>query len=98
MGIYELITKDISAENETKRVIVSIRILYIIAFFAYTLDTIWVGIEAYKIYPYRTVAVGIMLIAFFMITYCTRTLTSVFLLMLLVVLLFLLFLFLVIFL
>ena len=46
MGIYELITKDISAENETKRVIVSIRILYIIAFFAYTLDTIWVGIEA----------------------------------------------------
>lgn len=82
MGIYELITKDISAENETKRVIVSIRILYIIAFFAYVLDTIWVGIDAYKIYPYRTVAVGIMLIAFFMITYCTRTLTAVFLLML----------------
>ncbi len=82
MGIYELITKDISAENETKRVIVSIRILYIIAFFAYVLDTIWVGIDAYKIYPYRTAAVGIMLIAFFIITYCTRTLTAVFLLML----------------
>ena len=82
MGIYELITKDISAENETKRVIVSIRILYIIAFFAYVLDTIWVGIDTYKIYPYRTAAVGIMLVAFFMITYCTKTLTAVFLLML----------------
>lgn len=81
MGLYDFITKDISAENETKRVIVSIRILYIIAFFAYVLDTIWVGLDAFKIYPYRTAAVGIMLIAFFILTYFSRTLIAVTLLM-----------------
>ena len=73
MGIYNFITKDISAENETKRVIVSIRILYIIAFLAYVLDTAWAGLGAAKIFPYRTIAIPIFIIALFIHTYFSKT-------------------------
>ena len=73
MGIVNFITKDISAENETKRVIVSIRILYIIAFFAYVLDTAWAGFSAAKLFPYRTIAIPFFIIALFIHTYFSKT-------------------------
>ncbi len=73
MSIYSFITKDIAAENETKRVIVSLRILYIISFIAFIIDTLLAGFDAVGTYPVRIAILFAANILFFVITYYSKT-------------------------
>ena len=51
MGLVKLITKEISEENADKRTMVALRILYIIVFIAFLVDTTLAGVGALKLYP-----------------------------------------------
>ena len=73
MGIVKLITKDISEENADKRTIVALRILYIIVFFAFIVDTVLAGAGALKLFPVRIITLMLANVILFVSTYKTRT-------------------------
>ena len=76
MGIWELINRDIKAENEDKRVIVTLRILYIVSLIAFILDLSFAGIEVISMFPYRILGFFAALIALYIYTYFSRTIIS----------------------
>ena len=51
--IHDFINKDVIAENENKRVIVALRVLYIFEFIAFVLDVLLAGTDVIKTFPYR---------------------------------------------
>ena len=71
--VYDFITKDVIAEDESKRVIVALRILYIVEFIAFILDVILAGADVVKAFPYRFCALLIANIFLFFHTYHSRT-------------------------
>ena len=82
MGLYSLIIKDVKAENENKRTIVALRILYIIVFIAFIIDSILAGVGVIERYPYRIFLLFAAVIILFIFTYHSRTLPSLILFML----------------
>ncbi|MBO4863214.1 MAG: GGDEF domain-containing protein [Eubacterium sp.] len=76
MGIVSLINRDIAAENETKRVIVALRILLIVVFIAFTVDTLLAGPGAVQMYPYRIFGLLGANIFIFVLTYHSKTRTA----------------------
>jgi diguanylate cyclase (GGDEF)-like protein len=74
--IRELINKDVKAKNESKRVMVALRILYIIVFLAFAIDTILAGKEVVTTFPYRVVGLFAVNIILFVFTYYSKTRTS----------------------
>ena len=78
MRLYDLITKDVKAENETKRVIVALRILYIIVFIAFSIDLLLVGKENIKAFSHALPVLFIANIALFIHTYYSKTKPALF--------------------
>ncbi len=76
MGIVGLITKDVKEKNENKRVIVSLRILYIIVAFVFILNTLLAGTDAVKMYPLRFLFLFSALILLLVLTYRSKTKTA----------------------
>ena len=73
MGLVSLINKDVKAENENKRVIVTLRVLYIIVFLAYVLDVCFAGIEVFRMNSVKIVVLAVIIIALFIYTYFSKT-------------------------
>ena len=73
LNLYQLITKEIKYEDESRRVIVSLRVLYLIVFFAFLLDNVWAGKDLLFTYPVRIIIFFLALIALFIYTYSSRT-------------------------
>lgn len=69
MGLLNLINKDVSSENETRRGMVTLRILYLIQAFAFILDVIFAGSDVLVYFKYRMAASFILLFLFFLLTY-----------------------------
>ncbi len=84
-AIRDFINKDIKYENETKRTIVALRILYIVEFVAFILDIAISGIEVIKMYPFRIFALFLANILLFAFTYHSKTRTSLILFILFLV-------------
>ena len=78
MGLISLINKDIKAENENKRVIVSLRILYIIVFITFILDTVYAGVDVFSMYRFRIIALFAVVIGLFIYTYHSKTKPSLY--------------------
>ena len=81
MGIWELINRDVKAENESKRVVVTLRILYIVGLIAFILDISFAGIEVISMFPYRIGGLFAAMICLFVLTYFSRTIVSLILFM-----------------
>ena len=71
--IHDFINKDVIAENENKRVIVTLRILYIFEFIAFVLDVILAGTDVIRTFPYRLGALFFANIFLFFLTYRSKT-------------------------
>ena len=69
MGLLNLINKDVSSENETRRGMVTLRILYLIQAFAFILDVIFAGSDVLVFFKYRMAASFIFILLFFLLTY-----------------------------
>ncbi|MBP3718812.1 MAG: GGDEF domain-containing protein [Eubacterium sp.] len=82
MFIRDFINRDIKYENESKRVIVTLRILYIVIFCAFLLDILYVGVDIMTVYPYRISLLFAALLILFIYTYFSRTTPSIILFML----------------
>lgn len=78
MGLVSLINKDIKAENENKRVIVTLRVLYIIVFLAFVLDVCFAGIDVVKMYAVKIAVLAVVIIVLFIYTYFSKTKPSLF--------------------
>lgn len=78
MGLVSLINKDIKAENENKRVIVTLRVLYIIVFLAFVLDVCFAGIDVVKMYTVKIAVLAVVIIVLFIYTYFSKTKPSLF--------------------
>ncbi|MCR5291727.1 MAG: GGDEF domain-containing protein [Eubacterium sp.] len=76
MRFIDFINKDVISENETKRGMVSLRILYLAVFVAFLLDTLFAGFEAVKTYPVRIGVFFALIICLFIQTYYAKTRTS----------------------
>ncbi|MCR5214314.1 MAG: diguanylate cyclase [Eubacterium sp.] len=81
LGILKLINKDVRSENESRKVIVVLRILYIVVFLAFILDIFYVGFDVIKVFPYRIICLFLADIILFIITYRSKTFTSLLLFM-----------------
>ncbi len=73
MGFVKLINKDVVSENETKRGMVSLRILYLVVFVAFLIDMIFAGVDVLTHYPWRVVIFSLAMILLFIQTYYVRT-------------------------
>ena len=82
MGIWNVINKDVNAENETKRVIVTLRILYIVGLVACILDMCIAGVAVFRAFPYRMIGFLAGNVILFLLTYVLRTVPSLILFML----------------
>lgn len=82
MWIIDLINKDVKAENERKRTIVTLRILYIIVFMAFLLDVIFAGTAVIARFPYRIVIFFSLIIILFIYSYHSSTKPSLYFCML----------------
>ena len=69
MGLLNLINKDVSSENETRRGMVTLRILYLIQAFAFILDVFFAGSETFMYFKFRMAASLVLLLLFFLLTY-----------------------------
>lgn len=81
MGLWDVINKDVKAENENKRVIVTLRILYIVGIIAFILDLCFAGIEVIRVFPYRIIGFLAGNLILFVLTYFLKTLPSLILFM-----------------
>ncbi|MCR5735551.1 MAG: GGDEF domain-containing protein [Lachnospiraceae bacterium] len=73
MKLIDLINKDIKFENESKKVIVAIRVLYLVIFAAFILDLLYAGLT---IFQHNTMGICLFfaaLIVLFADTYYSRT-------------------------
>ena len=77
MGIIDIITKDVISENESKRGMVSLRILYIALFVAFSIDLVLVGFSAILLNPFRIALFYVLILVLFWQTYHTTTRTSI---------------------
>lgn len=82
MTIWDIINKDVRAENETKRVIVTLRILYIVGLVASILDMSFAGIAVFRAFPYRMIGFLTANVCLFIATYILKTVPSLILFML----------------
>ena len=73
MGFSSFISKDVRFQNETKRGVVTIRILYIITMFAFILDVLFAGINVVKRYPVRISLLVAGIVVLFINTYYLNT-------------------------
>lgn len=76
MGFASFIGKDIGFQNETKRGVVTLRIIYMIMTAAFLIDLIFAGFEVVKKYPYRVVLIFVAMIILFANTYFSNTKVS----------------------
>lgn len=76
MRIIDFINKDVCEANESKRVIVTLRVLCLIVMFAFALDTVFAGLNTVVAFPHVFVALYIMFIAFFTSTYYSKTVVA----------------------
>ena len=70
------ITKDISEKNEKKTVMVTLRMLYLLVFSAFVLDTLLAGAETIRTYPWQIVILFVAVICLFASTYRVPTRVS----------------------
>ena len=73
MKIYDFLTRDVKAENESKKVIVSLRLLYVVLLIAFVLNMIWAGnaiLYRYGIRAFLLLAIHVVLFA---LTYRLKT-------------------------
>ena len=73
MGLRQFINRDIEFQNETKRGVVSVRILYIVTMLAFLLDLAFAGIPVIKKFPYRIGLIFLAMIILFANTYFLNT-------------------------
>lgn len=73
MKIIDLITKDVVAENENKKNMVVLRILYLIVFAAFVIDVFLAGTEAISMFPYLIFGLLAANIILFILTYHIKT-------------------------
>ena len=79
MKIFDLITQDVREKNESKKVMVSLRILYLIVLVAFVLDVIFAGFGNFMMNSVGVSLFFVCLICLFCITYRSKTQTSVWL-------------------
>ncbi|MBE5925179.1 MAG: GGDEF domain-containing protein [Lachnospiraceae bacterium] len=77
MWLVNFINKDVVAQNENKRSMVALRILYMVLFVAFAADVLAFGVDAFNVFPYRVFGFFAVNIVLFALTYNTRTRTSV---------------------
>ncbi|MCR5010944.1 MAG: GGDEF domain-containing protein [Lachnospiraceae bacterium] len=73
MGLLNLINKDVSSENETRRGMVTLRILYLIQAFVFFLDVLFAGTGVLVYFKYRIVAAFIFIPILFLLTYTIKS-------------------------
>ena len=73
MLIVDLINRDVASENETKKSMVTMRILYLLVFAAFIIDVLLAGVEVIDRFPYRIFGLLAVNIIFFILTYRIRT-------------------------
>lgn len=76
MGLVSFINRDVRSENETKKGVVTVRILYIIILLAFGLNLIFAGFPVLERFPYRVVLIFAAIILLFSYTYFSRTAVS----------------------
>lgn len=82
MKLIDLINKDVKAENESKKVMVALRVLYLIVAVAFLLDMILVGGHNFRIYWRGFCGFYAALIILFIYTYYSKTRISLWLFLL----------------
>jgi len=73
MNPFGFLTRDIKFENEPKKAIVSVRLLYFILFIAFVLDIIWTRGTIFTAYGPQVITMLILHIGLFILTYFLRT-------------------------
>lgn len=73
MELIQLITKDVKAEDESKKVIVSLRVLYLVGLSAFILDLMWAGPQVLTHNWIRIVLLLVANVILFFHTYHSRT-------------------------
>ncbi len=76
MGILSLIYKDVKAENETKKVIIALRVMYITVLIAFALDLALAGVEAWMASGLKILIFVSANILLFVSTYFCKTRTA----------------------
>ncbi len=79
MKLIDLINRDVKAENESKKVMVALRVLYLIVAIAFLLDVILAGPHNFQTYWCGFCLFYAVLIALFIYTYYSRTRVSLWL-------------------
>ena len=77
MGLRQFINRDIDFQNETKRGVVSVRILYIVTMIAFVLDLTFAGFPVIEKFPYRIALIFVAIIILFVNTYYLNTRTTI---------------------
>lgn len=73
MKIIDLITKDVTDENDIGRNMIVLRILYIIVFVAFLVDIILAGGDAIRMFPYKIFGLLAANVILFLLTYEMRS-------------------------
>lgn len=76
MGIISLINKDVKAENETKKVIVALRVMYITVLIAFAIDILLAGTDTLRSCAMSVVIYASAMIILFISTYFCKTRTA----------------------
>ena len=69
MNILNLINQDVLSENENRRGMVTLRLLYIIQFIVFSLDLMFAGWDTFVYFKVRILAALACMILFFLLTY-----------------------------
>ena len=73
MKLIQLIAKDVKAEDESKKVIVSLRVLYLVGLSAFILDLMWAGPQVFSHNKIRIILLLVAHVSLFIHTYHSRT-------------------------
>ena len=76
MGILSLINKDVKAENESKKVIIALRVMYITVLIAFAIDLALAGVEAWMASGIKILIFVSANILLFVSTYFCKTRTA----------------------
>ena len=76
MGILSLINKDVKAENETKKVIIALRVMYILVLIAFALDLALAGVDTWMACGLKMIIFVSANILLFVSTYFCKTRTA----------------------
>lgn len=77
MNILNLINRDVQSENETRRGMVTLRLLYVIQFFVFLLDLFFAGPDPVVFFKCRIIASLLCMVLLFFLTFHVHTETAI---------------------